>query len=160
MVSTVLRHNKYLKKVVLGPSYMEGTWVGHFIGHNDDIRYVVEIFEQELDYLVIRGYSFSEDGTRHAQWLSDALHIDSIKGRITYTYTCDVLSMGSPHQGIGVFDVQRENSRAHPTGIHGYVAEVTDGIRLPVKEIKMSESLLSPDAGLVGARKVPLDLPS
>ncbi len=46
-----------IKKVLLGNSYLNGTWTGFYIGASGNVRFYVERFEQELDNLVIRGHS-------------------------------------------------------------------------------------------------------
>src|SRR6266568_4101115 len=38
------RKNRHFKKFILGPTYMEGTWIGFFVGHENQIRYLVETF--------------------------------------------------------------------------------------------------------------------
>ena len=51
-----------IKKFILGPRYMEGTWAGFFVGHKSNIRLVVETFEQDLSRTVIRGRVYDESG--------------------------------------------------------------------------------------------------
>jgi hypothetical protein len=154
LLSTLLRRFPWVKRIFLGPYYMEGTWVGHFIGHAGDVRYVVETFEQELDSLCIRGYSFTADDVQHGQWTSEAAQIDTARGKLTYTYTCDILTRGVPHQGVGVFDLQRKSKTSPPHAILGYVADVVDGQRLPVKEVRISNTSLLPEDALGRAKKV------
>src|SRR5215208_4704616 len=82
----LLRRSRWLKSKLLGPYYLEGTWVGYFEGHEGDIRYVVEVFEQDLSSLTIVGRSYTIDGRAHAQWASEAASLDVRHGRlITYT---------------------------------------------------------------------------
>jgi len=46
----------YLKSFIFGPSYVEGTWIGQFRDNNNQPKWTVEHFEQNLDGIVIRGY--------------------------------------------------------------------------------------------------------
>ena len=153
-LSALIRKNRIVKKFTLGPYYMEGTWVGYFVGHAGDLRYVVEILEQELESLIIRGYSFAEDGRQHGQWTSEAAYVDIRLGKLTYMYTCDILTRGVPYQGIGVFDLQRPSASEPPTAIHGYVADLVDGQRLPVKESRIADYTMSLDQGVNEAKQL------
>src|SRR5947208_1333487 len=38
---------EWLRSVVLGPSYMHGTWIGWFRGHTGELRYMIEHFVQD-----------------------------------------------------------------------------------------------------------------
>jgi len=40
----------FVKKHILGSSYLEGTWVGFYIGFEDKPRFFVERFEQEMTH--------------------------------------------------------------------------------------------------------------
>ena len=51
----LFQKSKKMKKYFLGGYYLEGTWVGFYIGVSRKERFMIERFEQELDSLVIRG---------------------------------------------------------------------------------------------------------
>src|SRR4051812_2412529 len=56
----MVKKNNWVKKFFLGPYYLEGTWVGFYIGVSGNERFLIERFEQDIDTLVIRGKSYSE----------------------------------------------------------------------------------------------------
>jgi len=151
LLNLLMSQSTSIKKLVLGGYYMEGTWVGYFIGHDGDKRYIVETFEQDLESLVIRGRSFTSDGKAHANWCSESTSIDVIRGRLTYTYSCDILKNKVTHHGIGVFHFERSGKKRAPSGIQGFVADLVDGERLEVIEIKSSDFLKPFDDGLKDA---------
>lgn len=154
ILAWMLEHSIFLKARVFGPYFMHGTWVGHFIGRAGDRRYVVEHFEQTLHALIIRGRSYAEDGSTHANWTSEAAAVDAERGRLIYTYSCDVIQRGVVLQGVGVYHLERLDQTAPPTGIDGYVADLLDGIRIPSCERKINCGLLAFDSGLVHARQI------
>jgi hypothetical protein len=152
-IEFVMGRSLWVKKILLGAYFVEGTWVGYFIGRNKDKRYVVETFEQDLEGLTIRGRSFSEDGELHAQWLSEASALDIERGRLMYTYSCDILSRKITLHGVGVFQFERTSKRNAPTAIHGFVSDLIDGKRLEANEIKISSCLMTTMEGFSIAKE-------
>jgi hypothetical protein len=113
----------------LGPSYLEGTWIGSYRTKAGEKLYTVEHFEQSLDGLTIRGQSSSAaDRTPRFKWTSKACSIDETAGALTYSYTCTDLAAipASPFEGIANFTFQRQNTKAPPEKIDGYSADLTD----------------------------------
>lgn len=94
----ILRKNERLKRFILGRAYLHGTWVGWFIGHNNDVRYLVEVFEQDLSGVKTRGMSFTEAGDKHGEWSSEATLIDHTQGKFLYTCDVQILRAGGPLQ--------------------------------------------------------------
>lgn len=143
----------WLKKKILANYYVEGTWVGFFIGRGKDTRYVIETFEQDLHTIQIKGHSYTEQGELHAQWTSESVTIDVEKGRLIYSYTCDIISREVTLQGLGIFDLKRKNKNKLPFAINGYVADLLDGKRLPVHEIKIGDEVLSLESSYQRAKE-------
>jgi len=134
----LFRHLLLVKRWVLGPAYMEGTWVGYFIGSSGNIGYLVETIEQDLSNLVLKGASYSEGGILHARWETNSATIDAVKGTLTYSHICDVIGVAVPHQGIGVFDLRRTSAKAAAYEMEGYSADLTHGRRAQSFEKKIS----------------------
>lgn len=129
---------KFVKRHLLGPSYVNGTWIGEFTKSDGSKVVTVEHFEQTLSSLKIRGRAYEPSGS-YAHWQSVAETIDEITGTLTYTYTCE---RDGPLQGICVFQFDRKDETSGPTGIHGYSADLVDGIRTVNTETRLSEDLL------------------
>lgn len=147
--TVALRRIRRLKRWVLGPAYLEGTWVGYFIGDDGTLEYAVETIEQDLSSLVLKGASYSADGRLHARWETSSARVDAVKGTLSYSHVCDVMGAAVPHQGIGVFDLRRSASTAPADEIEGYSADLTSGIRAHSHERKIS------DRGLTKAEALP-----
>ncbi|WDE06723.1 hypothetical protein SG34_007410 [Thalassomonas viridans] len=138
----ISRNWLWLKKHFLGASFVNGTWVGKFTNSNNETIFTVEYFDQTLNYLVIRGEAFRENGESYAQWLSKATHINEADGVLTYTYTCDKDEVKSTMQGVCVFSFQREAAHLPPSFMKGYSADLVDGVRDSNSETKVSDSLV------------------
>ena len=150
--STFAQKVSLAEKWLLGAAYVKGTWVGAYREQDGTVRYIVEHHEQTLSSLIVRGWAYTAEGHEHASWCSDAASINSEKGILIYEYGCDPLRGKGSHQGIGVFNFIGESPRAAPTHIRGYSADLTDGIRTPSREKKVSSSFLNPDQALQDAK--------
>jgi hypothetical protein len=141
ILNVLSRRSISLKKHLLGSSFLNGTWVGKFVNTRGEVKITVEIFEQTISSLVIRGDAFNEDGTSYASWVSTSSTINSNDGVLTYTYTCDSFMDYSVFQGIGVFKFERKGEYLPPTYIKGYSVDITDGVKTENREKKISDSL-------------------
>jgi hypothetical protein len=154
VLAKLLRKSEWLKRFILGPSYLNGTWVGWFIGHNKDVRYIVEVFEQDLGGVNTRGMSFNEAGETHGEWRSEATLIDPVKGQLLYTCSADILTADVPFRSIAVFNFERRGSDDPPHALDGHVADVHDGVRLEIREVKIASTLLGFREALPKAREI------
>lgn len=136
---TSFRHFNAVKRWVLGPYYLEGTWVGYYTGSSGDVGYTVETIEQDLSTLVLKGASYSADGNLLARWETNSATVDPVKGTLTYAHICDVIGIAVPHQGIGVFDLRRPAANTPADEIEGYSADLTHGRRARSHEKKISD---------------------
>jgi len=122
---------------------MEGTWAGHFIGHQNDIRYVVEVFEQDFSSLTIMGKSYTVAHDMHAQWTSEATYLDVEHARLIYASSLDVFSRKITVQSIVVFQLERESANDAPHAMEGYTADLDDGTRIWIREEKINEQAMA-----------------
>lgn len=142
----------WVKRWLLGPYYLGGTWVGSFKSASGETIRTVEHFEQSLSTLKIRGQAFNELGESYALWNSVSENVDAVSGLLTYTYNCDKDSEKYSFQGIGVFHFQRTDSSCAPTSIRGYSADLIDGKRTDNEERKYSERLVDFNDVLLAAK--------
>jgi hypothetical protein len=141
-VDIALRKWLWLRAKVFGPSFLHGTWIGYFRGHNNDLRYVVEHFEQDFDGLVIRGQSFDINGREHAHWTSTSANIDPVRGVLSYLSSCDIMTRNVTAQSVCLFQIKRDDKSDCAHGISGYTVDVNDGVRIAVTEMKIDKKLL------------------
>lgn len=136
----IFREVKCIKKLILGASYMEGTWVGFFVGHQNNIRYLVETFEQDLSLLKIRGRVYKNDFTYHSSHISTDATINTINGKLIYSYDSDSILNTHINVGLARFEIIR-NSREKPAHhIVGYSSDLFHSKKLIAFEDKISDS--------------------
>lgn len=151
-LSALLRRSYFVKKFVLGSACLHGTWAGAILTPGESPRLVVEYFEQDMERLVIRGFSYTEGGEEDVQWVSEATAIDAARGRLIYAYTSDIIRRRAPHQGMAVFQFDRETSFGPPHAIDGYAADLVNGKRYPAYERKVSDALIDRREAIAHAR--------
>lgn len=128
-----------VKKLFLGTYFMEGTWVGFYIGQSGSPRFIIERFEQEIDTLTIRGKSYNEASEYHNEWVAAHVNIDTLHARISYMYECMNIHENTNKNGIAVFNFDRRNQYSSPHRLTGYSADLNIGRRIKALEIKMSD---------------------
>jgi hypothetical protein len=132
-----------VRKLVLGPYYMHGTWVGWFIGHAGDKRYMVEHFAQDLEQLWITGRSFTDQLNPHGQWTSQAVTVDVEHGQLVFTYFFDVITNSATLAGVHTSTLDRKSQHDAPTALGGFAHDMNDITRIAVHSEKISDDLLS-----------------
>lgn len=135
----LIQKSTWIKCKFLGAHFMEGTWVGFYIGASGNVRYIVERFEQEVDSLVIRGKSFDEKLNYHSTWNSNSVNIDILNGKLSYMYELSPIKEIKNSNGICFFTLDRDSQYDKPTGLTGFSADIHMGIKIRAKELKVSD---------------------
>ncbi|MCI5143959.1 MAG: hypothetical protein D3923_00190 [Candidatus Electrothrix sp. AR3] len=138
VISSVILEFTFLKKMVFGKHYLEGTWVGYY-QEPDKHSYLVETFEQDFDEIVVRGSSFDQSKNRKAQWTSESASFDATKGTLQYSYTCHKFKDRRVEQGIAHFSIIRDRLTTPAKHLYGYSTDVTEGDRSPAWEVKIKD---------------------
>ena len=144
-----------IKKYFLGSTYLEGTWVGFYIGSQGKVRFIIESFEQDVDNLIIRGKSYDDSSKYHAAWVASNVNIDASKGIISYMYDCIPINDNSNGNGIAIFNFSRKNQYSKAEGIMGFSADLHIGKRVRAFEIKISDKcFVNETKALIEAKKL------
>lgn len=135
---------RFVKKWVFGANYLEGLWVGFFIGSSNKVRYYIETFEQDFDSLIIRGKGFREEEGYFGSWISDNVNVDVKKGVLNYTYETDAIKNSFINPGLASFTFQRSGVNKAPTKLMGFSSDLFNPNKLKSYEVKISDK---PDIG-------------
>ncbi len=136
---SAFRNISIFKKFILGPFYMEGTWVGFFVGHEKKIRYVVESYEQSFSELVIKGRVFKEDNTYHGSYVSEGAFINIRDSQLSYTYNVDGISNTFMNPGLAKFNFDRDAKHLPPNRMTGFSSDLFNPKKLLSFEEKASD---------------------
>ena len=123
ITSYFVNNCQWIKKQVFSSYYLEGTWVGFYIGVLGNVRYLIETFEQNTDGLVIKGTSYDENKNLHSFWTSESINLDSEKGEISYQYKVRTTREKPDPNGIAYFSMIRENNRKPANMLVGFSAD-------------------------------------
>lgn len=150
-VATILlwlfKRIRFIRKFFLGPQYLEGTWVGFYIGLSGHVRFIVERFEQDFETLIVRGTSYNNQKKFHTSWISFPANIDVAKGELTYMYELKGINQVSNGTGIVFFSFHRKNQGKAPRMIKGFSADLhNNGTRTKSLEYKLPDSSNLTDA--------------
>jgi hypothetical protein len=150
----LMERSTWISRKVLGPYFVNGTWVGWFEGHSGEKRYMIEHFTQDLDGLVITGRSFDAHRREHGYWESEAASVDVKRAKLIFTYKFDVLTRQSSVFGIHTSFLARKSAHHAPTALSGFAHDLNDATRIAVHSIKVSDELEPWEAGLEKAVKL------
>ena len=123
LVSYLVNKFNFIKKIFFSSYYLEGTWVGFYIGIKGKERYIIETFEQNLDTLVIKGTAFDENKKIHSFWTSESINLDIEKGELSYQYKVRSTKEKPDPTGIAYFSMNRENNRKPANMLIGYSSD-------------------------------------
>ena len=134
------RKSRGVRKLLLGPYYMEGCWIGFFVSTDNTPRFYYEIFEQTLSTLVIKGKSHREDHTYHGTWIAEDVFIDTKVGKMTYVYHADPIGDTFINPGLATFFFMRESPDKPPLRMFGYASDLYKQGKLKSFEVKLSDA--------------------
>ena len=158
LLSLVLRwlmeRSTWVSRRVLGPHFVNGTWVGWFEGHAKEKRYMVEHFVQDMDSLVITGRSYDSALREHGYWESEAASVDARKGKLIFTYKFDVLTRQSSLFGIHTSFLSRSSAHSAPAALSGFAHDLNDATRIAVHSKKISDELVEWEPALKEAARL------
>lgn len=142
ILKKIFMNIKFVKKFVLGNYYLEGTWVGFFIGNNGRVRFLCENFEQDLEGIVIQGSSYTDCKKIHGSWIAKNPVIDIKEKRITYYYEADMIKNLFINPGLASFKMDKINKSSYINRLNGFSSDIYNPNKLFAVEEKISESFI------------------
>jgi hypothetical protein len=151
----IFGRSRLFRMFLLHKLYLEGTWVGFYIGIGGKVRFIKEEFKQDLNGLIIKGTGFNENKQMHATWISDTTKIDDRLGKLIYMYEVYPVNENMTGYGVANFDLKEFNFLGISQRITGYTSDNHWGKRLKSIEVKISNRHnISDKDALVIAEKI------
>lgn len=156
IVSLLARRSRYLRRLLLGPADIEGTWVGYMVLAGEQHR-VVEWIEQDIESVMIRGQCFKPDGSYYSQWNSNAVNLDIERGILTYTHTCEILdaATGASVYGLSKFQLERRSKSHSPSAMSGFSTDEGFQGRVQASQSRLSLRIMDLKDVLAGKKSIP-----
>lgn len=139
-IDYLMRNFQWVKRVILSSYYMEGTWIGFYIGVSGKVRFMIETYEQTMDDLVIKGISFDENKNLHTFWTSESYNINAESGELIFQYKVKSTHEQTDPNGIAYFNLNRKNNKKATDFIVGYSVDSHLGKKCRAIEMKLSDS--------------------
>jgi hypothetical protein len=129
----------FIRKIILSNLYLEGTWVGFYIGNSGKERFFVERIEQNLEDITIKGKTWDETQKFHSHYNSISVNIDIKRGIILFLYDSACVYEAGFNQGIANLYIERDNQYSAPKTLTGFYRDVHLPKRTKCKIIKISD---------------------
>lgn len=139
IIKAITLNIRFLKKLIFGTQYIEGVWVGFFIGKSGNVRYYIEIFEQDFESITIKGKGYRDNDGYFCHWTSESVYFNDKKGTLNYTYTTDTFSDTFINSGFAIFIIDRKNNNAPPYRLSGFSADLHSPIKMKSLEEKIDD---------------------
>jgi hypothetical protein len=140
IVDSLMKKCRFMKKLILSSYYMEGTWIGFYIGVAGNVRYIIETYEQTMDDLVIKGISFDENKNLHTFWTSESYNINAESGEIIFQYKVKTTHEQTDPNGLAYFNLNRRSNKKSTDFIVGYSVDSHLCKKCRAIERKLSDS--------------------
>ena len=144
LIKNLILQVRFIKKWIFGAYYLEGVWIGFFIGKENKVRFYIETFEQDFESITIRGKGFRENEGYFGNWVSESVNFDVKKGVLNYTYQADALSNPFINPGLAYFNIERREGQGKPYRLFGFSADLYNPKKLKSFEEKINDK---PDIG-------------
>ena len=137
IVSTFTAKISCLKKWIFGRQYIDGIWIGAYIGILGEPRIYYTIYTQDYDSVKIKGRSFLLDKTVHTTWTDTSFNY-STDDKIFYTYSVQTLTETSCPVGYAQFNMSFDKKNKFAIELNGYSFDLLHKKQIPAKEIKIT----------------------
>lgn len=145
---------EFLLRFTLGPYYVKGTWAGLVRTKTGKPLLIVEKFEQSLEHLTVRGWSYLPDDTVEANWTTQSAQVEAKKGELFCFYHVNVPYKENVVEALGRLQFDRPDDKTGPTKMTGYTVDTDATQKLRYEDLhKLSDDLL----GLDKAKRMAFD---
>ncbi|MCP4312966.1 MAG: hypothetical protein GY790_17030 [Bacteroidetes bacterium] len=125
------------RKLVFGKAWLEGTWVGFYIGRSGKVRYYTHTIEQDFDRTLIRANAFKENGSHFAFWVIEETWIKPRVGTLQYMYQTFAHRNNFLDEGLANFSLCRDKPWSFARRTIGYFSDHGQTQKLPAMEFKL-----------------------
>lgn len=143
----------YAAKVrLLGPYFIEGTWVGYQQGGETGGYFIVETYDQSLTAITATGTRFTRSGEIHSRWESRSVRLNRKTRSLVQENACSMPRSGRLFSEFVFYSLRNGAKGKPPDRMEGFTLDgVTRNRRIRVEE-KASDGILAHSEGFSIAR--------
>lgn len=132
------KHVQLLRKLILGKSFFEGTWIGYY-KYKNEIHLTYSIYTQSIDEFSIQGWAFDLKGKEVCRWTVVEPYIDIQKCQLSYFYEINDSDISDFYMGYSnstiIFDKHKK-----PCKFKGFAVDGDDSTKQLFTSIKESDN--------------------
>jgi len=124
LIVGLLKRVMFVKRLIFGPSYIEGTWIGYYFAGKNNIPVIFfQIIKQDIDEIHILSQCYHTDKTYRCAYNSiGEVSIEPSSSSFRFLYNVDRIDKKEVHYGMVISKLQFEKRRfsKFPCRITGY----------------------------------------
>jgi len=140
-ISWLLPQISFVKKWLYGKAYLDGTWIGAYLGASGKPRIFYEKYEQNYNSTLIKGYSFLLDKTPHTNWNNTSFSINLSEKVLFFTYSTKSFTETTSGNGYGQFSIVYDIDKKYPVELQGFSYDLHNRKQIPAIEQKLEDNL-------------------
>jgi hypothetical protein len=147
LIAGILERCQLVKKIILGSSYLEGTWVGYYFTPENTPIVFFQIIEQNTEQIHILTEAYYENKRNRCKWYSiSEVSIDTLRSTLNYLYDVDMINKNEQDNSrslglfISTFHKKKNGFLKYPCRINGYAFNLNSQTKLKTVQIKYSDS--------------------
>ena len=145
IILLLLNKSTKIRKIVLGPTYFEGTWVGYYMATENTPVIFFQIIQQSIDDINITTEAYHIDRRYRCSWWSvSKVSADPRTLKLYYMYEIDKM-VDENEITIGIFNsnflVNKKWGISNPCRINGYAFNLHSKEKVRVQQIKLRDTI-------------------
>lgn len=132
------KHFQPLRKLILGKSFFDGTWIG-FYRYKNEIHLTYSIYSQSIDEFSIQGWAFDLNGEEVCRWTVTEPYIDIQKSQFSYFYEINDSESSDFYMGYSNSTIIYDEHKK-PCKFKGFAVDGDDSTKQIFTSIKVSDN--------------------
>lgn len=135
-IGLIINLSNYLKKVILGKYYLDGVWIGVYLGVANKPIYYIENYCQDFEKVIVKGRCYTSDYSYKGSWDSENVILNIDNNKLRYTYSTDMINNNFVNIGQSDFNIIREDNKGYASKLIGYSKDLFSNKKFKSIEIK------------------------
>lgn len=134
IIGAIINSSDKIKKIALGKYYLDGIWVGVYLGVDNNPKYYIESYYQDFEKIAVSGRCYNTDYSYKGSWNSKDVILD--KNKLIYNHATEMINNNFINIGESTFDILREDDRNNASKLIGYSKDLFSDKKFKSIEIK------------------------
>lgn len=136
IIGFIINFFNKLKKIVLGKYYLDGIWIGVYLGVDNKPTYYIENYYQDWEKIIVKGRCYNTDYSYKGSWDSKNVIMDIDNNKLVYNHATEMINNNFVNIGESTFDIIREHDGKNASKLIGYSKDIFGNNKFKSVEIK------------------------